>query len=71
MGFDKSKYLEPKPLDDIIMNSIVNNNTTNSNTVNNNSDTTQDIDNFKFCSSCGTKVSKDSGFCTNCGKKFD
>lgn len=71
LGFDKSKYLEPKPLDDIIMNSIVNNNTANSNTVNNNSDTTQDIDNFKFCSSCGAKVSKDSCFCTNCGKKFD
>lgn len=71
LGFGKSKYLEPKPLDDIIMNSIVNNNTANSNTVNNNSDTTQDIDNFKFCSSCGAKVSKDSCFCTNCGKKFD
>ena len=38
---------------------------------NNNSNATQDIDNFKFCSSCGAKVSKDSEFCTNCGKKFD
>lgn len=75
LGFDKSKYLGPKPLDDIIMNSIVNNsssnNTANNNTVSDNSDTIEDIDNFKFCSSCGTKVNKDSVFCTNCGKKFD
>ena len=71
LAFDKSKYLGPKPLDDIIMNSIINNNSANNNVTNNNSNATQDIDNFKFCSSCGAKVSKDSEFCTNCGKKFD
>lgn len=25
---------------------------------------------FKFCSSCGTKVSSDTKFCTNCGKEL-
>lgn len=71
LGFGKSEYLGPKPLDDIIMNSIINNNSSNNNITNDSSNVTQDIDNFKFCSSCGYKVSKDSGFCTNCGKKFD
>lgn len=66
LGFDKSEYLGPKPLNDIILNAF-----TNKDSSNNESNTTQDADNFKFCSYCGTKINKDSSFCTSCGKKVD
>lgn len=57
----KGEYVGKKPMDDVVMNAI-NKNTTNNNSTVNNDDT-------KFCTACGSKMSKKSKFCPSCGKE--
>lgn len=60
LGFSRSEYVGPTPMNDFVMN-FFNNNKTSS---------LEGKEKSKICESCGFKTTDDSRFCPNCGKEM-
>lgn len=57
LAFSKdTKYIGPKPMEDILFDKILKKNTVNSNT--------------KYCTSCGNQITSNDKYCPNCGKEI-
>jgi len=69
LGFDKSKYVGKKPMDDFVLN-FFNQKTSNNNQKSAASTNVKSDEPAKFCSGCGTKLSEDDKFCPSCGKNL-
>ena len=69
LGIKDDKYLEPKPMDDIVFNKINQNNNNTSNNTANQSNNSEQTANTKYCSSCGAQITKDTKYCPSCGKE--
>ncbi len=77
LGIKDSKYLGPKPMNDIIFKNnnqnMQGNNSINNQTVNQQSNIESNQPNVKeakYCPSCGTKVEVDASFCPSCGNQL-
>ena len=68
LGFGSSKYLGPKPMQDIIFkDNPSNNNTSTPEATVHEDDTSDDV---HYCPSCGTKLTIDTKYCPHCGREL-
>lgn len=75
LGFGDSKFIEKRPMHDILFDNInKNNNTQNSNPVNNQqapTDANPSQAAAKHCSNCGAELESGVEFCKSCGSKVN
>lgn len=71
LGFGSSKYLGPKPMQDIIFkdnpSSSNNNNTSTPEATVHEDNSSDDV---HYCPSCGTKLTIDTKYCPHCGREL-
>ncbi len=58
IGLGDSKYLGPKPMEDVIFHHFQGNSSLD------------DRSQVRYCSSCGSKVNSQAKYCANCGKEL-